>query len=124
MSESASNSESDSDSETATEVQIRAAGDSNSQVTEPVKDCIYSWLEDRGVTDARETVVLWHRRSGDYVAIENQGVSDIQAFNNAFNAALGDEGYHRNQAKTDDKLWVHRKWVEARMEESGEFTDG
>ena len=131
MSESVSNSESESDSETAAEVQIRAAGDSNSQVTEPVKDCIYSWLEDRGVTDARETVVLYHRRSGDYVAIENRGVSDIQAFNiEAYKEAVRDDedagkySYWRNQNKTDDIFWVHRQWVEDRMEESGEFADG
>ena len=78
-----------------------------------------------------ETVVLYHRRYGDYVAIENQGVSDIRAFNiEAYKEAVRDDddagkySYWRNQNKTDNIFWVHRQWVEDRMEEWGGFTDG
>ena len=102
-------------------IQVRAAGDRNLQVTGPVKDGIFTWLEDRGVSDARDTVVLYHRGQGEYVSIHYLGVSDVETFNTAYSEAV--EGYWRNQAKTDDVFWLHRYWIEDNIPETTDRTD-
>lgn len=86
----------------------------NSQVTDEVKEVIYSRLEDLGVDDAREAVILHHYRGGDFVAIRNQGVSDIKAFNQAYWQIVGE--YRINRSVNDDTLWVSRDWIREQCE--------
>lgn len=98
-------------------IQVRANGSANAQVTDRVKDCLFSWLEDRGVSDARENVVLSHYNEGDYVAVSNNGVSDgsIDSFNDAYSDLVD---YWRNRAIHDDCVWVSRYWIQKQIEES------
>lgn len=83
------------------------------KLTDQVKDLIYSRLEDYGVEDARENVLLHHYRRGDFVAVRNDGVSDIGAFNRAYSALVND--YWSNRDVNDNTFWVSRDWIRRQL---------
>ncbi|MFB6070697.1 MAG: hypothetical protein ABEJ76_06690 [Halanaeroarchaeum sp.] len=97
----------------STDVTIQAHP-GNSQVTDRVKDLIYSRLEELGVEDARENVLLHHYHDGDFVGLRNLGVSDVEAFNNAYTELVRE--YWKNRDVSDDTLWVSRVWIRKQLE--------
>lgn len=99
-------------------VRTRASGSANSQVAYQVKAALADWLRSRGVGDAHRdisdsAVLFTHYQGGDYVAISNRGVSDVEAFNEAYTEAV--DSYWRNEAVHDDCFWVHREWIAKQM---------
>ena len=94
-------------------VEVRAQGAANAQVTDRVKDTIFSFLEDRGLEGAREHLVLHHYKKGDFVAISNFGIPDIERFNK-LKWEMG-KAYHRNKVVNDDCVWIHREYIEKEL---------
>lgn len=91
------------------EIVIRADGEKNSQVTSKVKVFLYKWLEENGVTDARESIVFHHYQNGEFVAISNYGTAKSRRFSKLQKELANANPEHR--IPSDDCVWVSKAWL-------------
>jgi hypothetical protein len=91
------------------EIVICADGGKNSQVTPQVKEFLYEWLQENGVTDARESIVLHHYRNGEFVAVSNFGTVKTQRFSKLQKELANAHPEHR--ITSDDCVWISRAWL-------------